>query len=64
MEQVYLHSPLALKAFMWFVKEQPNLQTALEWARSGEPPRDLVGAKRLSEIIHQDWHGHGTHRLM
>ncbi len=58
-----LHSPVALKAFMWFVKEQPNLQTALEWARSGEPPRDPAGAERLSEIIHRDWHGHGTHRL-
>lgn len=59
-----LNGPLTLKAFMWFVKEQPNLMAALAWAESGIPPHDQPGADRLSEIIHQDWHGHGTHRII
>ena len=59
----HLRGPRALRAFMWFVREQPNLRAALDWARSGTPPHDQPGAERLAEIMHHDWHGHGTHRL-
>lgn len=58
-----LQGSTALKAFMWFVREQPNLQAARKWAESGVPPHDLPGAERLAAITHRDWHGHGTHRL-
>jgi predicted ATPase/class 3 adenylate cyclase len=59
----YLSGPLVLRAFMWFVREQPNLRAALDWASCGVPPHDQPGAEHLAEIIHHDWHGHGTHRI-
>ncbi len=62
-QNALLQGPMALNAFMWFVREQPNLQGALKWAKSGVPPHDQPGAERLAEITHRDWHGHGTHRL-
>ncbi len=62
-QNAQLQGPMVLNAFMWFVREQPNLQGALKWANSGVPPHDQSGAERLAEIIHRDWHGHGTHRF-
>jgi DNA-binding SARP family transcriptional activator/predicted ATPase len=50
----------ALQAFHWLVREQLNLQAALEWASAcGES----VSAKELARLMHTDFHGYGVHRL-
>ena len=50
----------ALQAFHWLVREQLNLQAALEWASAcGEPAR----AQELARLMHTDFHGYGVHRL-
>jgi predicted ATPase len=52
-----------LKAFIWLAVEHSNLLTAQEWASSGDPPHNPAGLARLSALIHQDFHGWGTHML-
>jgi len=50
----------ALQAFYWLVREQLNLQAALEWASAGgEPAR----AQALSRLMHEDFHYSGIHRM-
>lgn len=58
-----LHSALQLRAFIWIAIEQPNLRAALAWASAGDPPNDIVGARRLSSVMHLDFYRAGTHRL-
>jgi DNA-binding SARP family transcriptional activator/predicted ATPase len=54
------HAAPSLQAFHWLVREQLNLQAALEWASAhGEPAR----AQELEQLMHADFHGFGVHRL-
>jgi predicted ATPase len=50
-------------AMFWLIREQANLQAALEWSLQGDPPRDAAGAQRLRAAMHQRWHGYGVHLL-
>jgi predicted ATPase/DNA-binding SARP family transcriptional activator len=50
----------ALQAFHWLVREQLNLQAALDWASAGGDP---ARAQELARLMHADFHGFGVHRL-
>ena len=52
-----------LRAFVWLAVEHANLLAALEWASTGDPPHNPAGFQRLSLLMHQDFHGWGTHML-
>jgi predicted ATPase/transcriptional regulator with XRE-family HTH domain len=58
--EVRLLSHEAFSAFLWLVKEHSNLQAALEWASSGNPPRDEAGARRLKALMHPEFHKTGS----
>lgn len=52
--------PIDFQVFHWLVREQLNLQAALEWATIWEDP---ASAQELARLMHTDFHGFGVHRF-
>lgn len=50
-----------LQAFIWFIKEQPNLLAAMQSALSDKSPDGDRAAHRLETLLHQSWHRYGVH---
>ncbi len=58
--QLDLQKPIDFQVFHWLVREQLNLQAALEWAMTSEDP---ANTQELARLMHTDFHGSGVHRL-
>ena len=50
-----------LQAFIWFIKEQPNLLAAMRSALSDKSPDGDRAAHHLETLLHQNWHRYGVH---
>ena len=50
-----------LRAFAWFIREQPNLLAAMHSALADKSPDGARAAERLAALLHQNWHRYGVH---
>ena len=52
-----LNGDVKLSAFIWLIREEANLRTALAWAHTNNP--ELAG--QLAGWMHPDFHQYGVH---
>jgi predicted ATPase/DNA-binding SARP family transcriptional activator len=52
-----------LRTFFWLCREYADLEAALQWSSSGDPPNNPAAARRLLDFINHGGHGWGVHLM-